>query len=156
MLHMTEEQVAEHKARVARTSAARLTAARHADETGQTTPPQALPVARGELREPKMNKTEAEYAGLLNARMRDGSVVWWKYEGITLKLADDTRYTPDFAVLLADGTMEIHETKGAYVREDGWVKFKLAAALYPFRFRFCQKAAKKDGGKWSIKEFPRQ
>ncbi|WP_205189151.1 DUF1064 domain-containing protein, partial [Burkholderia sp. LMG 13014] len=96
-------------------------------------------------------KTEAEYAGMLEARRLRGEVAWWRYEAITLKLADNTRYTPDFLVLLPDGALEIHETKGGYIREDGWLKLKVAAALFPFRFFLCQKAAKKDGGEWSIR-----
>ena len=114
-----------------------------------------LPVAVGTVEPPElnpaMNKTEAEYAGMLEARRLRGEVAWWRYEAITLKLADNTRYTPDFLVLLPDGVLEIHETKGGYIREDGWLKLKVAAALFPFRFFLCQKAAKKDGGEWSIR-----
>jgi len=88
---------------------------------------------------------------MLEARRQRGEIVWWKYESITLKLADGTRYTPDFAVLLAGGEFEIHETKGGFIREDGWLKLKLAAGMFPFRFFLCQKQAKKDGGGWSIK-----
>ena len=76
---------------------------------------------------------------------------WWKYEAITFKLADDTRYTPDFAVMLPNGEFEIHETKGGFIREDGWQKLKIAAGMFPFRFFLCQKLAKKDGGGWKIK-----
>lgn len=114
-----------------------------------------LPVAVGTVEPPElnpaMNKTEAEYAGMLEARRLRGEVAWWRYEAITLKLADNTRYTPDFLVMLPDGVLEIHETKGGFIREDGWLKLKVAAALFPFRFFLCQKASKKDGGGWSIK-----
>jgi len=109
-------------------------------------------VARGTKRDLGMNKTEAEYALMLGDRQARGEVAWWKYEGITMKLADDTRYTPDFAVMLASGEMEFHETKGGFIREDGWQKLKIAAGMFPFRFLLCQKQAKKDGGNWSIKE----
>ncbi len=78
-------------------------------------------------------------------------IAWWKYEAITFKLADDTRYTPDFAVMLPNGEFEIHETKGGFIREDGWQKLKIAAGMFPFRFFLCQKLAKKDGGGWKIK-----
>lgn len=114
-----------------------------------------LPVAVGVVSPPElnpaMNKTEAEYAGMLEERRLRGEVAWWRYEAITLKLADNTRYTPDFLVLLPDGVLEIHETKGGFIREDGWLKLKVAAALFPFRFFLCQKASKKNGGGWSIK-----
>ena len=100
---------------------------------------------------PAMNKTEAEYAGMLEAQRLAGSVLAWQYEAVTLKLAHNTRYTPDFMVVAADGALEFHETKGGFIREDGWLKLKMAASMFPFRFFLCQKAAKKDGGGWSIK-----
>jgi len=134
-LRWTEEQLAAHQQRVPN----------HAPT------PAALPVATGTTRKPDMNKTEAEYAAMLQARKTCGEILWWQYEAVTLKLADNTRYTPDFLVMLADGTLEIHETKGGFVREDGWVKLKIAAALFPFRFFLCQKRAKKAGGGWQIR-----
>ena len=97
--------------------------------------------ARGSLKEPDMNKTEARYAALLDIRMKAGEVVWWRFEGVTLKLADDTRYTPDFVLMLRDGTIECHETKGFW-RDDALVKIKVAAAGFPFRFRSFQYKAK--------------
>lgn len=110
-----------------------------------------LPVAIGTRRDAGMNNTEAEYAGMLEARRQRGEVAWWQYEAIALRLADNTRYTPDFMVMLTDGVIEMHETKGAFIREDGWLKLKLAAELFPFRFFLCQKQAKKAGGGWMIK-----
>lgn len=109
-------------------------------------------VAKGTQRDLGMNKTEAEYADALEARKACGEIVWWRYEAITLKLADNTRYTPDFLVMLPDGELQAHETKGGFIREDGWQKLKIAAGLFPFRFFLCQKRTKKDGGDWLIKE----
>ncbi len=77
-------------------------------------------MAIGAERDQGMNKTEAEYAGMLEERKARREIAWWKYEAITFKLADDTRYTPDFAVMLPNGEFEIHETKGGFIREDGW------------------------------------
>lgn len=109
-------------------------------------------VARGAARESGMNGTEAEYAGKLESRRRAGEIIEYHYEAVTLKLADNTRYTPDFLVMTADGELEIHEVKGGFIREDGWQKLKIAAGMFPFRFFLCQKLAKKDGGNWKIKE----
>jgi hypothetical protein len=81
----------------------------------------------------QMNKTEARYAELLEIRKRVGEIAWYAFEGITLKLGDDCRYTPDFAVMLACGEMEMHETKG-FFRDDAKVKIKVAAQMFPFRF----------------------
>jgi hypothetical protein len=103
--------------------------------------------ALGRLKPGDMNRTEAAYAQTLEARKQAGEVVWWEYEGITLKLADDTRYTPDFAVMLANGEMEMHETKG-FLREDAWIKLKVAARQFPFRFWLVKKVKPSDGGGW--------
>lgn len=111
----------------------------------------ALPVAVGTVRESDMNRTEAEYAGMLEARKAKGEILWWVFEGMTLKLADNTRYTPDFVVMVSDGALEIHEIKGGFIREDGWLKLKVAAGMFPFRFFLCQKRAKKTGGDWRIR-----
>jgi len=86
--------------------------------------------ARGSLKPRKMNKIEAAYGDLLKGRP---DVVWTEFEGITLRLGDDCRYTPDWPLMLADGTLEMHETKG-FMRDDALVKIKAAAARYPFRF----------------------
>lgn len=62
-----------------------------------------------------------------------------RYEGYTLKLADGCRYTPDFAVEHADGTLEFHETKGAFIFSKALTKPKTAAELFPHRFVLAQK-----------------
>lgn len=91
-------------------------------------------IARGNLPTSGMNRLEAAWASDLEVRRRVGEIAWFRYEGVTLKLAHDTRYTPDFAVMLANGEMEMHETKGGFMREDSFIKIKLAASLFPFRF----------------------
>lgn len=98
-----------------------------------------------------MNGTESDYASILEARRRAGEIIEYHYEALTLKLADNTRYTPDFLVMTALGELELHEVKGGFIREDGWQKLKIAAGMFPFRFFLCQKLAKKDGGGWKIK-----
>lgn len=139
-LRWTEEQLAAHRQRTADLA-----------PTAPAAQDDALPVATGTVREPDMNKTEAEYAGMLEARRVSGEILWWAFEAMTLKLADNTRYTPDFLVMLADGALEVHETKGGFIREDGWLKLKVAAGMFPFRFFLCQKQAKKAGGGWTIR-----
>jgi len=85
-----------------------------------------------------MNRTEARYAEVLEARQRAGEIAWYLYEAIALRLAEHKCfYHPDFTVMLTDGTLEIHEVKGEYVREDGWLKLKIAASKFPFVFRKC-------------------
>ena len=40
------------------------------------------------------------YAQTLELRKAAGEVAWYKFEGLKFRLADNTFYTPDFAVLL--------------------------------------------------------
>ena len=108
--------------------------------------------ALGRLKVGRMNKTEAAYAATLDARRYAGEVAWFKFEGVKLRLADNTFYTPDFAVMLADGALEMHEVKGFW-QDDARAKIKIAADLYPMRFVAIQARPKKDGGGWSVEEF---
>jgi hypothetical protein len=97
--------------------------------------------ALGRLKAGAMNQTEAAYARILDARRAAGEVVWYRFEGFKLRLADATFYTPDFAVMLADGTLECHEVKGHW-QDDARVKIKVAAEMYPFRFLAIRKVKK--------------
>jgi len=97
----------------------------------------------------QMNELEAGYAAHLQGRMDTGNVAWYVYEGITLTLihgskgSRGSRYTADFAVMLADGTLELHECKGfSRGQEKSLNKFKQAAAMYPFVFRLVRKRGK--------------
>lgn len=89
--------------------------------------------ALGRLPIGKMNKTESAYGDLLELRRRAGEIAWFKFEGLKLRLADNTFYTPDYFVMLANGELEVHEVKGHW-EDDARVKIKVAASLYPFRF----------------------
>lgn len=108
--------------------------------------------ALGRLKTGAMNKLEAEYAKLLEAQQHEGKILWWKFEGLKFRLADNTFYTPDFVVMDADGVMEAHETKGFWT-DDAKVKIKVAASQYPFKFIAMRKALKRDGGGWMREEF---
>jgi hypothetical protein len=94
--------------------------------------PQSM-YALGRLKSGVMNKTEEAYGRHLEQHKQAGNVLWYKFEGLKFRLADNTFYTPDFAVMRADGTLEMHEVKG-YWQEDARVKIKVAAALYPIQF----------------------
>jgi hypothetical protein len=108
--------------------------------------------ALGRLKVGTMNKTEAAYAATLDARRHAGEVAWFKFEGMKLRLADNTFYTPDFAVMLADGALEMHEVKGFWT-DDARVKVKIAADLYPMRFVAVRVKPKREGGGWEVEEF---
>lgn len=111
----------------------------------------------------EMNKTEAAYDAYLGLLLRAGEIDGHKFEGIKLKLADNTFFTPDFLVMAKDGVMELHDTKGTtkklrasgekeaapWIEEDAKIKLKLVAELYPFRVFAVFKT--KDG--WQKMEF---
>lgn len=103
-------------------------------------PAKATPRRRG------MNRWELAYASHLVVLQRVGTVQWWGYEAITLKLADDCRYTPDFSVVLsADApALMFVEIKG-HKRDDAFVKFKVAAKQNPWA-TFVM--LEKDGDRW--------
>lgn len=109
-------------------------------------------LALGRLPVGAMNKTEAAYDQHLRLLTMAGEIHWHRFEGIKLRLADSTFYTPDFAVLAADFVLELHEVKGFWT-DDARVKIKIAADQYPFRFMAFKAAAKRDGGGWIKEEF---
>lgn len=108
--------------------------------------------ALGRLPKGVMNATEAAYHAHLFQRQAAGEVAWFKFEGLKLRLADNTFYTPDFAVMLTNGALECHEVKGHWL-DDARAKIKIAADLYPLKFYGVQAEAKKRGGGWIFEEF---
>jgi hypothetical protein len=102
-----------------------------------------------------MNKTEEAYSALLEQRKLTGEVIEWWFEAVTFKLADDCRYSPDFAVLMNDGSMEFIDAKGGGpIDPKSLVKIKCAAEkFHPFKFVIEQKLAKKLGGSWKRTEY---
>ena len=117
---------------------------------------------RGIRRAPgSMNGTETRYAAHLESLRIAGEIEWFAFEALTFKLAPDTRYTPDFVVMLPDLTIELHEVKGAtkdkatggkkpFIEEDAKLKIKVAAALMPFRFSIVYPIGV---GQWGRKDF---
>jgi len=102
------------------------------------------------------NKAEAAYDAYLWGLKVSGQILDYWYEGITLKLADDTRYTPDFLVLAIDSTLECHEVKAgklnpttgkvdAISEDAGKIKIKVAAEKFPI----CFKVAALCKGAWT-------
>jgi hypothetical protein len=90
------------------------------------------------MRIKQMNKTESAYAWILEAEKRSGEILDWRFQPFGLRLADKTFYHPDFLIVKKD-CFEIHETKGAFVRDDSIVKLKVAAEQFPwFKFKMAQ------------------
>jgi hypothetical protein len=104
--------------------------------------------AKHKRRQPgERNKVEAAYEAHLELLKRAGEIEDFKFEGIKLRLADNTHFTPDFLVFDADGYVEIHDTKGTtkkaradgtkvaqpWIEEDAKIKLKVVAELFPFK-----------------------
>ena len=99
-----------------------------------------------------MNGAERRYAEtVLAPRQAAGELDGWFFEAVTLKLAPNARYTPDFMVVLDSGEIEFHEVKG-WMEEAAFVRIKVAAEKFPFRFWLATVRTKKDGGGFEIKE----
>lgn len=109
----------------------------------------------GRLKSGTMNRTEKAYADYLEALKIKGEVIWFVFEGITLKIAKDCRLTMDFAVLNSNMEIELHDVKGSkfMFQDDSKVKIKVAAQMFPFRFKVVMPISKKSGGGWDICEF---
>jgi hypothetical protein len=150
MMRWTDDELAAHQARVG------LRGSRSTADV--SAPPFKIPgtdagrFALGRLPIGTMNKTEAAYDEHLKSLHHTGEVIWHKFEAVKLRLADNTFYTCDFAVLPASGVLEMHEVKGFW-QDDAKVKIKVAASIYPFRFIVVKARAKKNGGGWEREEF---
>ena len=108
--------------------------------------------ALGRLKAGKMNKTESAYAQHLELLKNAGEILWFAFEGMKFRLADNTFYTPDFSVLLANGELEQHEVKGHWM-DDARVKIKIAAELYPLRFLAVKKRRLGGLTTWDVEVF---
>jgi hypothetical protein len=99
----------------------------------------AKPPKRVTARAKKMNATESAWAAELTKRG-----IQWRWEAITLEIANDCRYTPDFACTFQDHAayykaVEVtffevkrqwkHKTR-PHIEDDALVKLKVAAAQY--------------------------
>jgi hypothetical protein len=117
----------------------------HPAKIGAPTRARARALPRG-----TMNALEQRYAQHLDLRALAGEVLGWRFEKVTFLLAGDVRYTPDFEVRKADGTLEYHDCKGTtkrtrksgesvqapWVEEDARIKIRVAAHEMPWH-RFC-------------------
>lgn len=104
-----------------------------------------------------MNRTEAEFARMLEQRVRDGALQSFDYEGLSLRFGGMI-YTPDFVAVesvthvppINEDTfphvrLVFYEVKGGHIWPKDMVKFKAARHNYPlFRFELWQKKA----GEW--------
>ncbi len=93
-----------------------------------------------------MNKTEREYALILEAQKRAGEILRYEFEGITLRFAN-VKYTPDFVVFYPWSKfrriLKMIEVKGPFIkgnRERAVERFRHAKTYWPeFTFECWQK-----------------
>jgi len=87
-----------------------------------------------------MNRTEREFAAMLERQKRAREIVRYDFEGITLRWAD-MRYTPDFVVIkFVPAPLNFIEVKGGHIWDRDIVRFKGARAYWPeFEFEMWQK-----------------
>lgn len=109
-----------------------------------------------QVREPgNMNRLEARYASELDLRTHclAPEVLSVRFEAMKIRLADKTFYTPDFMLVMRDGTVEFHEVKGFW-EDDARVKVKVAAEMFP-EFRFVGVTWDRRDG-WKYERFGRE
>jgi hypothetical protein len=100
-----------------------------------------------------MNKTESAYSLHLGDMKAAREIIWWEFQPWRLRCSDQpegegtktTWYTPDFAVMLPDGEIQIHEVKGFTAQQDR-LRIRMAIDRHPFQFF---KVTRKGGG-WKV------
>lgn len=94
-----------------------------------------------------LNKTETAFLAYLKENFTDAST-HITAQGLTLKLANGVRYTPDFIVVYGKGEITAYETKG-FMRDDAGVKIKVAAQQWPWITFYLVTRRKKE---WQIEK----
>ena len=79
---------------------------------------------------PWRSQWEKRYSECLELMRISGHINRWSFETLTIKLPGGTRYTPDFLVIGADGSIQFHEVKGV-MRASAQIKLKQAIELHP-------------------------
>jgi len=92
---------------------------------------------------PPLNKTEQRFLTILQGRF---PLV--RSQALRLLLANRCTYLPDFFI---PATLTFYEVKGPFMREDGWIKLKMAATTYR-EFKFV--LARWKNGMWTETDIP--
>jgi hypothetical protein len=109
-----------------------------------------------------MNGLEKRYAAHLELRKTVGEILIYRFEPIKFRLAPSTYYSPDFVVMMPNGSFECHETKGTikdkstgrskpHYEDDSIIKVKMAADIFTeftFRMTWFEK-----GVGWKFRDF---
>lgn len=105
-----------------------------------------------------MNETERAYANELTA---DPLVFSWWFQPMSLKLSHPEKgkaafFTPDFMILMQDGTTYVDDTKApkkGIDNEASLVRIRAAAEQFAlWKFRIVRQLSAKQGGGWERTE----
>lgn len=113
----------------------------------------------------RMNTGESNYARHLDSLLDAGKIAGWWYELMTFRLAELCSLSPDFAVLMPDGSIELHEIKGGkwidqkhgrewtfFAEEDARAKLRMAGSVIPFPLYViwpnCAQSIRRGGDPW--------
>lgn len=119
--------------------------------------------ARGRHVQGQKNKLEQAYEDtVLAPRLARGEIIGFWFEPLKLRIGKACYYTPDFLVMLADCTLELHEVKAMWRRkgggeragwqEDSRIKAKAAAERYTMLAFVAVAGSKRKGEGWKWKE----
>jgi hypothetical protein len=144
----TEEDARRHNERV-RGTAALTPPVRQSAPTQVTLPEKAVKASQGKCGSRQPNKTEQSAMTMLGYEFSGCKIV---YEGITLRLDNSMKYTPDVNVHLPDGKILLVEVKNAGFKHASYGRSKMAFSQckldYPqFEYRWMVK----DKSEWTIK-----
>jgi hypothetical protein len=90
--------------------------------------------------EEKLNKLEKAFLAYLRAI----NPPYIGIQNVTLKLAYDCRFTPDFTYVDKNGLLWFVDTKGPHQWEDSLIKIKTAARLFPWAHFALAKRGRRD------------
>jgi hypothetical protein len=122
-MSFTKQMVDAHNARVAKKERASTTLDGAPYHSRHNPGPDFVP--KKSTDEEKLNKTERAYLHHLRRLGHNVGI-----QNITLKLADDCRFTADFNYFDENGRWRFVDVKG-FQREDALIKIKVAAREYP-------------------------
>ena len=110
--------------------------------------------ALGRLKTGELNRTEQAYAQTLEAQKASGEVLWYAFDSVKLRLANNTFLSVDFFVLTRDFKLQAIDVKGsmAIITDDAKVKMKVASEKFPWEFFYAIPISKRDGGGFKLVE----
>lgn len=99
----------------------------------------------------KMNGIETAWAAELDRWIAAGTITTYVFEGLTLRLAEQWRYTVDFVVRLPDGRYAAYECKG-FMHAKARGKLKMAAEQFSWLIAEWH-LVRRDHKRWVVKRY---